>query len=459
MANTNKPKTIAPSPMTTEEGRNELYMYSLKKMADRNSETERITLTGLYGIVPFFYKANECMLTHPELNFALIRMDIYRFKTVNEFYGREVGDQILKYISDCFRIYESETTVIGHLRSDIFQLLTPYETDDDLIAIVKNLNDKIEKFQVQCKILPAFGICKQDMHMDIALLSDYANLALQTVKGKVFSCYAFYDEKMRQDLLYEKKIENEILSALEEKQLQVYIQPKVHMKTKEIVGGEALVRWIHPIDGMISPSAFIPILEKSGYIIEVDTYVWEELFSLLKKQMDQQLPVLPISVNVSRLHAFRDNFEEVLLALTKKYEIDPSMIILEVTESSFTENADLLFHRLHHLQDLGFLISMDDFGSEYSSMNMLKDEPVDEIKIDRIFLSDITTKKSRTIIRTIISLMLELDMHIIAEGVETQEQADYLLDCGCEICQGYLFYRPMPACDFFKLLDTTSHTT
>ena len=182
MANTNKPKTIAPSPMTTAEGRNELYMYSLKKMADRNSESERITLTGLYGIAPFFYKANECMLNHPEFNFALIRMDIYRFKTVNEFYGREVGDQILKYISDCFRIYESETTVIGHIRSDIFQLLTPYETDDDLIAIVKNLNDKIEKFQVQCKILPAFGICKQDMHMDIALLSDYANLFIFSQK-------------------------------------------------------------------------------------------------------------------------------------------------------------------------------------------------------------------------------------------------------------------------------------
>ena len=291
-------KKIAPSPMTTDEGRNDLYMYSLKKMADRNSEVEKISLTGLYGTAPFFYKANECMIQYPNLNYALIRMDIYRFKTVNEFYGREIGDKILRYIADCFRVYEHETTVIGHLRSDIFQLLTPYETDEDLVNIVNEINGKIEQLDVQCKILPAFGICKQDMNMDIALLSDYANLALQTVKGKVFSCYAFYDEKMRQDLLYEKKIENDILVALKEKHLQIYIQPKVNMRTKEIVGGEALIRWLHPIDGMISPGSFIPILERSGYIIEVDHYVWEQIFASLKKQMDQQHPVLPISINV-----------------------------------------------------------------------------------------------------------------------------------------------------------------
>lgn len=452
MDHTNKQKEIAPSPMASEAGREELYLYSLKKMADRNSERERITLTGLYGTVPFFYKANECMRDHPELSFALIRMDIYRFKTVNEFCGRATGDELLRYIADCFRIYENETTVIGHLRADTFQLLTSYHTDEELIQIVTDIYSKIEKFEMHCKILPAFGICKQEMGMDISLLSDYANLALQSVKGKVFSGYAFYNETMRQVLLYEKKIENEILPALKEGQLEVFIQPKVELRTKAIIGGEALLRWRHPVEGLLSPADFIPVLEKSGYIIEVDFYVWEQVFKFLREQMKDNLPVVPISLNVSRLHTFRVDFEERLFHLTNQYDINPKMIILEITESSFIENAEVLFSKVHELQKKGFRISMDDFGSGYSSLNMLKDEPVDEIKIDRVFLSDISTDKSRIIIKRMIELIKELDIPVVAEGVETEEQADFLYDCGCYQCQGYFFYRPMPAIDFFYLL-------
>ncbi len=448
----NGQKEFAPSPMASEEGRDELYLYSLKKMADRNSENERITLTGLYGTAPFFYKANECIREHSDLQYALIRLDIYRFKTVNEFCGRTTGDILLKFIADCFRAYESEVTVIGHLRADTFQLLTPYKTEEELIRIVTEINDKIENFQIQCKILPAFGICKQEMGMDVSLLSDYANLALQTVKGKIFSSYAFYDEDMRQQLLYEKKIENEILQALKGKQLEVFVQPKVEVRTKRIVGGEALLRWNHPVDGYISPSDFIPILEKSGYIIKVDNYIWEQVFLNLRNQLDNKNLIVPISLNVSRLHVFRSDFEEYLYNLVKQYDIDPSMIVLELTESAFTENAELLFSKLHSLQRKGFLISMDDFGSGYSSLNMLKDEPIDEIKIDRIFLSDIRTNKSKTIIKRIIALIKELDMKIIAEGVETTEQSDFLLECGCNVCQGYLYYRPMPVTEFFMLV-------
>jgi len=452
MDHLNKQKEFPPSSMASSQGRNELYLYSLKKMADRNSEKERITLTGLYGTAPFFYKANECMLNHPELQFALIRMDIYRFKTVNEFCGRATGDRLLQFIADCFRVYESENTVIGHLRADTFQLLTPYRTDEELICLVNEINHKIETFQMQCKILPAFGICKQEMGMDVSLLTDYANLALQTVKGKIFFSYAFYDDKMRQALLYEKKVENEILPALKENQLEVYIQPKVDLRTQKIVGGEALLRWKHPIEGLILPGDFIPVLEKSGYIIEVDYYIWERVFQYIRQQIDQQLPVVPISINVSRLHTYQEDFKERLFCLVSQYQINPAMIILELTESSFIDNSEVLFSKVHDLQEKGFLISMDDFGSGYSSLNMLKDEPIDEIKIDRIFLSEIKTNKSRIIIQRIISLIKELDIKVVAEGVETQEQADFLYQCGCYECQGYFLYRPMPAVDFFYLL-------
>ena len=266
-------KIIAPSPMMTEDGKNELYLYSLKKMADRNAEVSRYSLTGLYGSVAFFYKANECLHSHPHEQYALIRMDIYRFKTINEFCGRTDGDKLLVHISDCFKKYESKDAVAGHLRADIFALCTPYKTDQDLINIVNDIATKIETFSLPCKILPAFGICKSEFGMDISLLIDYANLALQTVKGRVFSRYAFYDETLRQQLLYEKKIENEIIPALNNHELEVYIQPKVNMRNNEIIGGEALLRWNHPQDGFLLPNQFIPVLEKSGYIVDVDKYV------------------------------------------------------------------------------------------------------------------------------------------------------------------------------------------
>jgi len=452
MENNDIKKIIAPSPMMTEDGKNELYLYSLKKMADRNAEVDRYSLTGLYGNVAFFYKANECLHTHPDKQYALIRMDIYRFKTINEFCGRTEGDKLLVHISDCFKKYEAEDAVAGHLRADIFALCTPYETDQDLINIVHDIAKKIESFPLPCKILPAFGICKSEFGMDISLLIDYANLALQTVKGRVFSCYAFYDETLRQQLLYEKKIENEIIPALNNHDLEVYIQPKVNMLTKEIIGGEALLRWNHPQDGFLLPIQFIPVLEKSGYIVDVDKYVWEEVFHSLRQWIDKGYKVVPISLNVSRLHSYQTDFEQVLYGLAEKYNISRDLVQLELTESALTENTELVLKTMSNLQKNGFYLSMDDFGSGYSSMNMLKDEPIDEIKIDRVFLSDISTKKSRIIIKHMISMMTDLNINIIAEGIETLEQADFMLECGCYRAQGFLYYRPMPIPEFEKLL-------
>lgn len=446
-------KTISPSPMMTEDGKNELYLYSLKKMADRNAEIDRHSLTGLYGTVAFFYKANELLHSYPDRQYALIRMDIYRFKTINEFCGRNEGDKLLVYIASLFKKYESEDIVAGHLRADIFTLCTTYETDTDLINIVNDIASKINTYLLPCKILPAFGICKSEFGMDISLLIDYANLALQTVKGRVFSCFAFYDETLRQQLLYEKKIENEIIPALENHNLEVYIQPKVNMLNNEIIGGEALLRWNHPQDGFLLPNQFIPVLEKSGYIVDVDNYVWEEVFRSMRQWIDKGYHIVPISLNVSRLHVYQANFEHILYELSNQYHIDRKFIQLELTESALTDNTDLVFKIMRNLQKNGFYISMDDFGSGYSSMNMLKDEPIDEIKIDRIFLSDVSEKRSRTIIRHIISMMNDLNINIIAEGVENSEQADFMLDCGCHRAQGYLYYRPMPISEYEKLLN------
>lgn len=443
---------VPESPMMTDQGREELYLYSIKKMADENADRNKIALTQLYGIKPFFYKANELMHQHSELKYAVIRMDIYRFKTINEFCGRSAGDKLLQFIADCFRIYESEQTVLGHLRADIFTICMPFKERQELINVVTDINDRINAYPLSCKALPAFGICVREGNMDISLMCDYADLALQNIKGKVYHYYAFYDKSMREQLLFEKKIENEISDALSNQELKVYIQPKVEMVSKRIIGGEALIRWQHPKDGFLPPDRFIPVLEKSGNIVEVDTYVWEHVFCALNHWMAAGLEVVPVSVNVSRIHVYQRDFTETLCGLAQKYHVPPKYVTLEVTESVFTDQIKDLYENIKVLQKNGFKFSMDDFGSGYSSLNMLKDEPVDEVKIDRIFLKDFEGTKSRIVIRNVVNMIKELNLDMVAEGVETEEQASDLMRFGCVKAQGFFYYRPMPLKAFEKLL-------
>ena len=224
------------------------------------------------------------------------------------------------------------------------------------------------------------------------------------------------------------------------------------MITKEIIGGEALLRWNHPEHGILSPAHYIPVLEESGYIVEVDVYVWREVFKTLHNWIELGYKVVPISINVSRLHEHQNDFEEVLCKLAHDYQVPTSLIKLEITESALSQSSYQLFHSMRNLQKQGFQFSMDDFGSGYSSLNMLKDEPLDEVKIDRLFLKDIEKKKSKTVIRHILAMLSELQIDTIAEGVETQEQADFLMECGCYHGQGFYYYRPMPIHEFEQLL-------
>ncbi len=449
-----KSTTKEASPMMTEDGKKELYLYSLKKMAVGNANKDKVTLTNLYGIKPFFYIANELMRSRKDLNYAVIRMDIYSFKTVNEFCGREAGDDMLKYIADCFRKYESDVTVVGHLRADIFVMCVPFNDKQELVDIVTDIKKKIDIYPLSCKAFPAFGICISKDDMDISLMCDYADLAMQRIKGKVFTYYAFYDDKLRDQLMYERRIQNEIEDALENENIKVYVQPKVNMKSGKIVGGEALVRWVHPSNGFIGPDKFIPVLEKSGHIVDVDTFVWRKVIENIGKRIKQEKRVVPISLNVSRVHVYNSKFVETLEEYITKYNISPEYVPLEVTESMFINNEMNFYDKVAKLQNRGFKFVMDDFGAGYSSLNMLKAEPVDEVKIDREFLSDIENKKSQIVIRNIINMINELELDIIAEGVETEKQAKLLQSYGCDKAQGFLYYKPIPIKDFDKLLDS-----
>lgn len=441
-------------PHITDERKEELYLYSLKKMAEENIESNRTFMTHLLNLRAFQYKAAEVMRGNPDHKFALIILDIANFKSLNEFCSRSTGDDLLKHIADILRGYEGDLTVLSHFRADIFALLVPFEEKEELVAITQDIGSKIDEFKVAYKILPAFGICiAPEPDTPVSLMRDYATMALNTIKGKFYAKYAFFDEKMLEQMLLEKQIENDIVDALATNQLQAYIQPKVDMSTNEIIGGEALVRWIHPKQGIISPAQFIPVLEKNGLIIDVDICVWTQVFQWLSQRVRNGKKVVPISINISRMHAYDNIFRERLVQLSRDYEVPPSLVALELTESSFLTNTDGMFESMQYLKQQGFSLSMDDFGTGYSTMTMLKNQPVDEIKIDKGFIDDLDNSQEQLITGSLIQMLKGLNKNVIVEGVEDPQQRDFLLSQGCARAQGFLYYKPMPVSDFEKLLD------
>ncbi len=444
----------------TEDGQQELYLYSLRKMAEQNVETNRNPVTQLYNIRAYFYLCGEKMHEEPDKKYAVIVMDIAQFKAINEFCGRDAGDEVLRVVARSMNRIEAvrPDTYSCHIRADVFSLFTSFEEEQELIEIIDQIVKDIDDFQIDCKVLPSFGVCTSEKNgLNVSYMKDCATTALNTIKGKFYATYAFFDEKMRREKLREKQIENDIVESLKNKQFALYIQPKVDMRTGKIIGGEALVRWIHPKQGMISPGEFLPVLEKNGFVINVDTYIWEKVFAFIRDLENSDIEPVPISINVSRVHAYDKNFCKTLCDFAKKYQINPTYVPLELTESAFLGDEQVMYSRMEYLRGLGFCISMDDFGIGYSSMKMLKNQSLDEIKIDREFISDLENAKSQIVISGTIRMLREMDMNIIIEGVETEEQKEFLLEHGCNNAQGFLFYKPMPAEEFRALLLKSSY--
>ncbi len=432
----------------------ELYIYSLRKLAENNMESNRTFMTDLYNLRAFQYKAQEEMLANPELKFAMIVLDFSNFKAINEFCGRDVGDGLLKATADALRCESGEHVVLSHFRADTFAVFTPFEQEQELVAITERIGEHIAEYKMPYKALPAFGICIADYStMSVSLMRDYATMALATIKGKFYAKYAFFDAKMRKQMLVNKMIENDIVDALEDEQLCIYIQPKVNINDRKIIGGEALVRWRYKDNSMVSPGEFIPVVERNGIIIDVDIYVWTRVFSFIGRRLAEGKRVEPISINISRLHAFDPSFKDTIINLSKKYNVPPKYVPLELTESGFSENQEIMYDNMDELRNYGFTISMDDFGIGYSTMTMLKNQPVDEIKIDKGFIDDIENPKSQSILRHTVQMLKELNLDIIVEGVENEAQEKFLSECGCTNAQGYLYYKPMAVEKFEELLD------
>lgn len=402
-------------------------------------------LTGLYDGVTFCRMVKNAVAEDNEKKYALILFDIEKFKIVNELYGFDFADEVLEFIAFNMRnIFKETDAVICHFMSDFFGIFTEYDSEEDLIEMVKQISSKTSLYK-NVPVSLSFGIHKiRDRSLSPRLICDYANMAKKTVKGNRIVNYAFYTEKIKNRILEDKYIENEMGYALKNGQFSMYLQPKYNISTSEIIGAEALVRWVHPKKGLIMPDKFIPLFEKNGFIVNLDKYIWEQACIEIRKWIDSGQTPVPISVNVSRVNVGNPKLIEILDSLVEKYKIDKKYLELEITETVYYDDQNHLIETLNQLKKADYTLLMDDFGSGFSSLNMLKNTPFDILKIDRNFLNEtMITDKGKKIILHTISLSNDIGINTVAEGVETKEQAEYLLECGCNVAQGYYYSKPV----------------
>ena len=291
----------------------------------------------------------------------------------------------------------------------------------------------------------------EDPASPVSIMCDRAVIALRTVKGSYFDRVALYDPGMREALVLEREVVAGIESALREDRIELFLQPKCNIRTGKIVGAEALARWRHPERGIVAPGEFIPLIERNGLVRSLDLRVWEKTAAWIRGLIDEGVQPVPVSVNVSRADIYLVDVAAELHALVERYGIEPSLIEVEITESAYSERPDRIVAAFDELAERGFTVLMDDFGSGYSSLNMLKDINVDVLKIDMRFL-DRDDRRSKDIMESVIRMARWLDLPVIAEGVETREQVNFLLDVGCSYAQGYYYARPMEAAAFEALL-------
>lgn len=412
------------------------------------------TLTGAPNFERFNEEVSRLLVWDNGHRHAMIVFDIEKFKVINDLYGMRMGDLVLIRLADALKENVALPNTYCRMHSDVFCICIMYETKGDIIRFIEKLKKKIETNEFHFEIKTSYGVYLPDDNDSLAvnLMCDRAALAKKSIKDNAMQFCAFYDEEYRNAIVKTSQIESEMVQALKEGQFVMYLQPKFNLESGEIVGAEVLARWNHPTKGMIQPDDFIPLFEKNGFIIKLDEYMWEEACKAIQGWKKEGRREFPVSVNVSRYHIFNHHIEQKLENLLQKYDLTPGALSLEITETMFFGNSNELYYLLERLQRMGFRLEVDDFGSGYSSLNMLRNVPVDVIKIDKGFLDDtLTTEKGKIVIRHTIAMAKELQLQIIAEGVETTEHVNFLRNSHCDVAQGFYFARPMPLEEFNKM--------
>lgn len=417
-------------------------------------------ITGGNTIERFYELAASTLELHQKSKFALVYTNLSKFKILNEKFGREVGDDILKKFYLLIESAIEPHEVLGRLIADNFCILVEYETTKEIVERINQWTQLAQNYVQENKpiwSLPMaeFGIfLVDDPSLPFTQMIDRAKLALRETSGSVNSKvhYAIYNDSVRSLLYREKQLEDMMEEALAKREFKMYLQPKYSVPNETIVGAEALARWASSTEGMIYPNEFIPLFEKNGFVIQLDLFIFEEVCKLVRFWIDKGLKPLRISLNCSRVHLRNDDFLNPYLALKKQYQIPDNCIEIELTESIVLEDAERFKHVVTQIHEAGFGCSMDDFGSGYSSLNMIHEISVDTLKIDKVFFANEESNSYRTesVVSNIIGMANALEMKTVAEGVESEEQIKMLRRVGCDFIQGYVYAKPMPVDEFEK---------
>lgn len=408
------------------------------------------SLTGIPNYLKFYSSAEKEFQDSPYKNYAVVVFDIDRFKGINDLYGMISGDDALKYIGETLQEVFGYENNYARLHSDMFAFYITYDTKGDIIKVIEKLRKKISANSFDFDINTSYGIyLVNDRSVPVNLMCDRAMMASRTAKGNIMKFCAFYDEQYREDMIKASEIEHDMHSALENGEFKMYLQPKYRLDDYELCGAEVLCRWIHPKKGVISPNDFIPLFEKNGFILKLDEFMWEEACKAIRNWLDEGRKPVPLSVNISRYHIGHNDIEKVLTELLHKYDITPDYLHLEITESLFLDKPEMLNRELVKLQQIGFNLEVDDFGSGFSSLNLIRNISVNTIKIDKDFLdNEIASEKGKIVVNHTIDMAKDLNLQVIAEGVETKEHVDFLKHSHCDIAQGFYFAKPMPLEEF-----------
>ena len=441
-----------------------LYVYDIHNLIVRQLGQEsnlenvpnkdRDDVTGLLVEEVFFHKAQTMVNEAPDKKWCLVSIDVEHFRFFDEWYGRDTGDLLLAKIGAVIAENEGRMKAIaGYLGQDDFAIVCPYD-EKAIESLYEQIRALIVSFGLSIGFLPAIGVALIEDRMHVVDAYDRANIAISRAKKDLRHRIYLFDAKMKDAEEDEYRILSEFVTGIKNDEFTFYLQPQCRISTKQIVGAESLARWIKADGTMVSPAQYIPILEKYGFICDLDQVLWEKVCIWLRSWMDRGNEPIAISLNVSRADILTIDIAEHFRNLAAKYNIPHKFLKIEITESAYIETTNIIDPLVRQLRKDGFMVMMDDFGSGYSSLNMLSNVELDAIKIDANFLrmNGADYERGIHILESVINMTKIIGLPPIVEGVETQEQADFLSKMGCRYVQGFLYYRPMPAADFETLI-------
>ena len=419
-------------------------------------ETERDELTGLFNKEFFFEYGKLLDEQNENLLMDAVVIDVNRFHLINELYGREFGDSVLKTLGKSIHEFvNSNGGLACRSDSNCFYVYIPHQ--DNLKEVLPEQIEKLDQLFKEPKIHLRVGAYSDDgSGLDMEQRFDCARLVCGRLSKNYETCYGFYSVELHDVELHSEQLINDMDKALAEKQFKVYFQPKYNIEGEKpyLCSAEALIRWFHPTYGMISPGEFISLFEDKGLIHKLDRYVWNEAAAQIKNWRDKYGVTIPVSVNVSRVDVFDPRLGDMINEIVTNNELNTKDLLLEITESAYTDDSNQIVDTVKALRNRGFKIEMDDFGSGYSSLNMLTSLPIDALKLDMKFIRNIcVNEKDCGLVGIMIKIADLLEVPIIAEGVETKEQMELLKSLGCEVIQGYYFSKPVPPEEFEKFIN------